>query len=69
MTGNATFQEITTKDVSIFKIYAFYLPAALMIVSGLVFAFKVTLTEKKHKKIVEELEAEFTAQQAVSSVQ
>lgn len=69
MTGNATFQEITTKDVSIFKIYAFYLPAALMIVSGLVFAFKVTLTEKKHKKIVEELEAEFTAQQAVSSIQ
>jgi lactose/raffinose/galactose permease len=41
--------------------YAFYLPAALMIFSAIVFAWKITLTEKKHAQIVKELEQKLTA--------
>lgn len=58
MTGNATATTITTHGVQTFKMYAFYLPAALMAFSVIVFALKVTLTEKKHAKIVAELEAQ-----------
>jgi len=31
--------------------------AALMIISGVIFLFKIKLTEKKHAEIVKELEA------------
>ncbi|MEY8351501.1 glycoside-pentoside-hexuronide (GPH):cation symporter [Bacillus cereus] len=57
MTGNATAADITAQGVSTFHIYAFYLPAALMIFSAIIFAWKITLTEKKHAQIVKELEA------------
>lgn len=56
MTGNATASSISAHGVHTFKMYAFYLPAALMIFSLIVFALKVTLTEKKHAQIVAELE-------------
>lgn len=57
MTGNATAADITAQGVSTFHLYAFYLPAALMIFSAIIFAWKITLTEKKHAQIVKELEA------------
>lgn len=56
MTGNATAADITAHGVTTFKAYAFYAPAALMIFSAIIFAWKITLTEKKHAQIVEELE-------------
>lgn len=58
MTGNATAATVTAHGVQTFKMYAFYLPAALMVFSVIVFALKVTLTEKKHAQIVAELEAQ-----------
>jgi lactose/raffinose/galactose permease len=61
MTGNATASDITTQGIHTFKMYAFYLPAALMIFSAIVFAWKITLTEKKHAQIVKELEQKLTA--------
>ncbi|MGG0120426.1 MFS transporter [Bacillus paranthracis] len=57
MTGNATAADITVNGVSTFHLYAFYLPAVLMIFSAIIFAWKITLTEKKHVQIVKELEA------------
>ncbi|KWU65518.1 sodium:solute symporter [Bacillus mycoides] len=57
MTGNTTAADITAQGVSTFHMYAFYLPAALMIFSAIIFAWKITLTEKKHAQIVKELEA------------
>ncbi len=57
MTGNATAADITANGVSTFHLYAFYLPAVLMIFSAIIFAWKITLTEKKHVQIVKELEA------------
>lgn len=65
MTGNATAATITTHGVQTFKMYAFYLPAALMAFSVIVFALKVTLTEKKHAKIVAELEAQIESGELV----
>lgn len=56
MTGNATAADIAANGVSTFHLYAFYLPAALMIFSAIIFAWKITLTEKKHVQIVKELE-------------
>lgn len=56
MTGNATAADITAHGVTTFKAYAFYAPAALMIFSAIIFAWKITLTEKKHAQIVEKLE-------------
>ncbi|MGX5573556.1 glycoside-pentoside-hexuronide (GPH):cation symporter [Bacillus toyonensis] len=60
MTGNAKAADITAQGVSTFHLYAFYLPAALMIFSAIIFAWKITLTEKKHAQIVKELEAKLT---------
>ncbi|MDI6681106.1 glycoside-pentoside-hexuronide (GPH):cation symporter [Leuconostoc suionicum] len=60
MTGNATFNDMTASGIHTYKLYAFYIPAALMIVSLLIFMFKVTLTEKKHAKIVAELELRYS---------
>ncbi|GMA70658.1 sodium:solute symporter [Leuconostoc litchii] len=60
MTGNATFKDMTAGGIHTYKLYAFYIPAALMIISLLIFMFKVTLTEKKHAKIVAELEERYT---------
>ncbi len=52
MTGNATAADITAHGVTTFKAYAFYAPAALMIFSAIIFAWKITLTEKNmHKSL------------------
>jgi len=57
MIGNAQARDITSQGIVTFKMYAFYLPAALMIISGVIFLFKIKLTEKKHAEILKELEA------------
>jgi lactose/raffinose/galactose permease len=51
---------MTASGIHTYKLYAFYIPAALMIISLLIFMFKVTLTEKKHAKIVAELELRYS---------
>ena len=45
--------------VATFKLYAFILPAVLMIISLSIYLFKVKLTEKRHQEITEELEERF----------
>ncbi|MDR0297744.1 MAG: glycoside-pentoside-hexuronide (GPH):cation symporter [Streptococcaceae bacterium] len=49
-----------TYGVGMFKLYAYLLPALLMIVSLIVYLTKVKLTEKRHAEIVAELEAKAT---------
>jgi len=61
MIGDAQVRDITSKGISTFKVYAFYLPAALMLVSAVIFLLKIKLTEKKHAEIVKELEASLGA--------
>jgi lactose/raffinose/galactose permease len=68
MTGNAVASDITTQGIATFKAYAFYAPAALMIFSAVIFAWKITLTEKKHAKIVEELETKLSVVEEEESV-
>lgn len=57
MIGNAQASDITAKGITTFKMYSFYLPAGLMIISGIIFLLKIKLTEEKHAQIVKELEA------------
>ena len=56
MTGNATAADMTASNIHIFKICAFYIPLVLIILSLIVFLFKVKITEKMHDEIVKELE-------------
>ncbi|ASG80011.1 PTS sugar transporter subunit IIA [Lactiplantibacillus pentosus] len=56
MTGSATAADMTASNIHTFELLAFYLPLACAILSLLVFMFKVTITEKKHAEIVEELQ-------------
>ena len=48
-----------TYGVATFKLYAFIVPAVLMIISLTIYLFKVKLTEKRHEEIVKELEERF----------
>lgn len=57
MTGSATAADMTAHDIHTFQVLAFYLPLACAILSLIVFSFKVTITEKKHAEIVDELQA------------
>ena len=57
MIGNAQASDITSKSIITFKVYSFYLPAALMIISGIIFLLKIKLTEEKHAEIVKELQS------------
>ena len=56
MTGGATAATVTAHGVSIFKVYMFLIPIALIIIGIIIFALKVKLDEKSHAKIVAELE-------------
>lgn len=56
MTTGATADSITKAGIIPFKLHVFALPFALIILSSLVFFFRVKLTEEKHAEIVEELE-------------
>ncbi|KRN77825.1 glycoside-pentoside-hexuronide (GPH):cation symporter [Weissella minor] len=64
MTGNALPSDITQSGLLQFKAFMFYGPMALLVVSALIFLWKVTLTENKHAEIVEELEERLTAEDA-----
>lgn len=57
MIGNAQAKDITSKGIFTFKMWAFYLPATLMIISCVIFLCKIKLTEKRHAEIVKSLEA------------
>ena len=57
MTGDATAADMTAANINTFKTCAFYVPLALIVLSLLVFIFKVKINEKMHAEIVEQLEA------------
>ena len=67
MTGNASAADITNHGIMTFKAYAFYVPAALMFFSAIIFAWKITLTEKKHAQIVKELENKLASHEELAS--
>lgn len=56
MTTGATADSITKAGIISFKLHVFALPFALILLSSLVFFFRIKLTEEKHAEIVEELE-------------
>ncbi|MCO0808292.1 glycoside-pentoside-hexuronide (GPH):cation symporter [Lactobacillus helveticus] len=57
MTGSATAADMTSKDINIFNMMALYIPLALAALSIVVFLSKVTLSEKKHAQVIEELKS------------
>ena len=61
MTGNATAADMTPSNIHTFEICAFYVPLILIVLSLLVFMFKVKINEKMHAEIVEQLEAKLAA--------
>ena len=61
MTGNATAADMTPSNIHTFEICAFYVPLILIVLSLLVFMFKVKIDEKMHAKIVKELEAKLAS--------
>lgn len=56
MTNDVDPDLLTVANVETFKTAAFYVPLAVIVLSFVVFARKVSLTEKKHGEIVSELE-------------
>ncbi len=56
MTAGASATDITTHGHMVFKLMMFGIPAALMLIGTFIFFKKVTLDEKQHAQIVEELE-------------
>ena len=54
-TGTATAADMTAHDINTFNIIALYIPLILAVLSIIVFLTKVTLSEKKHAAVVEEL--------------
>ena len=61
MTGDATAADMTAANINTFKTCAFYVPLALIVLSLLVFMFKVKISEKMHDDIVKQLEAKLAA--------
>ena len=61
MIGDATAADMTAANIHTFKVCAFYVPLAVIILSGVVFLLKVKISEKMHAEIVEQLEAKLTA--------
>ncbi|ALI52244.1 PTS sugar transporter subunit IIA [Lactobacillus helveticus] len=57
MTGSATAADMTSKDINTFNMIALYSPLALAVLSIVVFLSKVTLSEKKHAQVIEELKS------------
>ncbi|AKG67188.1 glycoside-pentoside-hexuronide (GPH):cation symporter [Lactobacillus helveticus] len=57
MTGSATAADMTSKGINTFNIMALYIPLALAVLSIVVFLSKVTLSEKKHAQVIEELKS------------
>ena len=61
MTGTATAADMTAHDIRTFDSMAFYIPLAFAILAIVVFLTKVTLSEKKHAEVVEELKDKLAA--------
>lgn len=59
MTGSATAQDMTSTGIHTYKMYAFVIPAFLMLISMIIFVWKIKLTEKRHAEIVKELEIRY----------
>ena len=57
MTGSATAADMTSKGINTFNMMALYIPLALAVLSIVVFSLKVTLSEKKHAQVIEELKS------------
>ena len=53
---SATAADMTAANIHTFKVWAFYVPLAVIILSGVVFLLKVKITEKMHADIVKQLE-------------
>jgi lactose/raffinose/galactose permease len=62
MVGNAKPSSITAGELFTFKSYMFYIPMVMLILSALVYTFKVKLSEKRHTEIVRELERKLRAE-------
>lgn len=62
MVGNAKPSSITAGELFTFKAYMFYIPMVMLILSALVYTFKVKLSEKRHTEIVRELERKLRAE-------
>ena len=56
MIGDATAADMTAANIGMFKVCAFYVPLGIIVLSLLVFLFKVKITEKMHADIVKQLE-------------
>lgn len=56
MTGSATAADISVDKIKTFEVYAFYTPLLFSILALIIFLWKVKITEKKHAKIVIQLE-------------
>ena len=65
MTGHATAADMTASNIATFKTFAFYVPLVLIILSLVVFWFKVKIDEKMHAQIVDELEAKLASGEIV----
>ena len=61
MTGDATAADMTAANINTFKTCAFYVPLVLIVLSLLVFMFKVKISEKMHDDIVKQLEAKLAS--------
>ena len=61
MTGDATAADMTAANINTFKTCAFYVPLVLIVLSLLVFMFKVKISEKMYDDIVKQLEAKLAA--------
>lgn len=59
MTGAATAADITPSGVFQFKVFMLYIPMVMMVFSAILFARKVTLTERKHEEIIKQLQSKF----------
>ncbi len=55
MTSGATSAALTAGDVFSFKIFMIIIPAAILIIAGFVYLFKVKLNEEMHKEIIQKL--------------
>ena len=60
MTTGAKAADITVHQQVVFKLSMFGFPAAAMLIGAFIIARKITLTEARHAKIVEELEHRFS---------
>lgn len=69
MTGSATAADMTAKSIRTFDGMAFYIPMVLALLSIVIFLSKVTLSEKKHAQVVEELKNELAAGNGAEAVE